>query len=254
MKAPIIEIKDLFYRHNGHPVLNSVSFSVKEGDFLALIGPNGGGKTTLIKLMVGLLPPNRGRICIMGKPPGSVSRRIGYVPQDVNINTNFPISVADVVRMGRLNAKKRGYIRSSRHDADIIQKALQELDMWDCKSRRIGELSGGQRQRVLIARALAAEPEILFLDEPTSGVDAQGQVSLYDRLKELNKTVTIVMATHDTMVISSYIKSVACVNRDVYYHDGGEITDQMMDMYTCPVEVLAHGLPHRVLRTHKGDG
>lgn len=106
---------------------------------------------------------------------------------------------------------------------------------------------------MFIARALATQPEILFLDEPTAGVDSQGQGRLYDLLKQLNKTTTIVMASHDMMVISSYVKSVACVNRDVHYHDDGEITDQMMDMYTCPVEVVAHGLPHRVLRTHEGD-
>ncbi len=238
---------------NGHPVLKDVSFNVNKGEFLALIGPNGGGKTTLFKLMLGLLTPNRGQIRVLGHEPKAVSHCIGYVPQDVNINKQFPISAKDVVLMGRLNAKKRRWPGHTRKDDDIVRKALEDMEIWELKDRRIGELSGGQRQRVFIARALATQPEILFLDEPTAGVDSQGQGRLYDLLKQLNKTTTIVMASHDMMVISSYVKSVACVNRDVHYHDDGEITDQMMDMYTCPVEVVAHGLPHRVLRTHEGD-
>jgi zinc transport system ATP-binding protein len=249
----VIEVNNLWYTFNGHPVLKEVTFEVSKGEFLALIGPNGGGKTTLLRVMLGLLQPSRGKIRVLGLAPKDASHRVGYVPQDVHINKNFPITVHDVVLMGRLDVNRNRWTRRLKEDEKIVQKVLEDMDMWTMKKARIGELSGGQRQRVFIARALATLPKILFLDEPTASIDTSGQKKFYELIKRLNESVTIMLASHDMMVISSYVKSVACVNQTVHYHEGCEITDAMLDMYACPVEMIAHGLPHRVLKTHEAS-
>lgn len=251
MSSPIIEIKDLWFSFNGRPVLRNVNLSVQEKEFLALIGPNGGGKTTLLKLMLGLLDPAKGDIRVFGKPPREVSCCMGYVPQEMGMNRRFPVSAYDVVMMGRLKSRK-GWSRYSKQDKIIAQHAMERLGVWDLQNCRIGELSGGQRQRVFIARALVTEPEILLLDEPTANVDAKGQSDVYAMLKELNEKITVVVVSHDAMVLSAYIKSVACVNRHVHFHNDAEITAEMLEMaYSCPVELIAHGLPHRVLKQHE---
>jgi zinc transport system ATP-binding protein len=232
-------------------VLKGVNLSVHPRDFLAIIGPNGGGKTTLLKLMLGLLEPGQGSISILGQPPKEAARRIGYVPQEIGVNKSFPISVLHVVLMGRMRGGG-GWWRFSKADRTVAQKALERMEMWEYRKHRMEELSGGQRQRIFVARALVAEPEILFLDEPTASVDTKGQADLYTFLKELNKTVTIVVVSHDLSIVSSYIKSVACVNQQLIFHDSPEITGEMLEMaYHCPVDIIAHGLPHRVLRTHE---
>jgi len=250
-KIPIIEIKDLCFSFNGHTVLKDVSLTVYRGDFLALIGPNGGGKTTLLKLMLGLFKPDRGVIRVFGKLPREVCHRIGYVPQTIHTNRNFPISVLDVVLMGRLERSKQRAAYSGA-DRAAVQRVLERLEMWEHRNRPIGELSGGQQQRVFVARALVSEPEVLFLDEPTANVDSQGQSDLYAFLEEINKTVTILVVSHDLQVIARCFKSVACVNQRLFFHDGAEIPEGMLDMaYLCPVDVIAHGVPHRVLPEHK---
>jgi zinc transport system ATP-binding protein len=249
----IIEIRNLSFSFNGSPVLRDVNLQIRQGEFLALIGPNGGGKTTLLKLMLGLLEAQRGTIRVFGRPPREAAHRIGYVPQHIHVNQHFPISVLDVVLMGRLRTG-RGWARHRAADRATAQRALEKLGMWDYRDRRIGDLSGGQRQRVFIARALVTEPDVLFLDEPTSSVDTQGQSELYHLLKELNERVSILVVSHDLMVLSSYVKSVACVNRQLLYHDAAEVTAEMLDMaYHCPVDLVAHGLPHRVLCDHEKD-
>ncbi|MEE4356894.1 MAG: ABC transporter ATP-binding protein [Desulfococcaceae bacterium] len=232
-------------------MLKNISLRLEKGCFTALIGPNGGGKTTLLKLMLGLLKPNQGFVKILGRPPRQVSRRLGYVPQEIGINRDFPISVLDVVLMGRIRSS-RGWSRAGAEDKKAAREILERMDMWEYRKSRIGELSGGQRQRIFIARALVSEPEILFLDEPTANVDSGHQDNFYRLLRELNRSVSIVIVNHDLMVISSQVKSVACVNRTLHYHNGAEITEDMIQMYHCPVELVAHGIPHRVLRTH-GD-
>jgi zinc transport system ATP-binding protein len=249
MGKSVIEVNNLWYSFNGRPVLREVSLQVRQGEFLAMIGPNGGGKTTLLKLMLGLLKPDRGSIRVFGLPPRKAAHRIGYVPQDVHINKDFPISAMDVVLMGRIKSG-RGWRRTSRSDRVLAHKALDGLEMGPYCDRRIGKLSGGQLQRVFIARAMATEPEILFLDEPTASVDSQGQAEFYELLKQLNRSVTIVMVSHDLMMLHHDVQSVACVNQNLHYHNEAEITDDMLDMYACPVELLAHGVPHRVLKKH----
>lgn len=259
MSESIIEIRNLNFSYNGQKVLADVDLDVKAGDFMAMIGPNGGGKTTLIKLMLGLHIPDSGTIRIFGKSPRDVSHRIGYVPQDVHINKEFPISVLDVVLMGTLSPGRR-WPRHSRADRLAAQNALHKVGMAGFSNGRIGELSGGQKQRVFVARALVSKPELLFLDEPTASIDTKGQREFYALLKELNKNITIVVVSHDLMVISEYVHSVACVNQRLHHHDHAELTGEMIEMMyqctaeeVCPVELIAHGMPHRVLHSHRDD-
>ena len=259
MGDAIIDIRDLNFAYNRQPVLIGVNLSVQAGEFIAMIGPNGGGKTTLLKLMLGLLSPESGQIRIFGKSPQDVSHRIGYVPQDVHVNKNFPISALDVALMGKL---KPGVGRSRHSEADrrAALHALAQVEMEKFYDRRIGELSGGQKQRVFVARALVTDPELLFLDEPTASIDTRGQNEFYRLLNELNESITIIVVSHDLMVVSGYIKSVVCVNRRLHYHGHAELTGEMIEMMydctareTCPVELIAHGLPHRVLQTHENE-
>ena len=182
MPEPIIQMRDVWFSFNGQPVLRKVNLHVPRGDFLVVIGPNGGGKTTLLKLMLGLLYPTRGTVAVFGEPPHRVSHRIGYVPQNVHINKDFPVSVLDVVLMGRLRTG-RGWSRHTRQDRVAAQQALEQMQLWGCRDRRIGKLSGGQLQRVFIARALVSGPEVLFLDEAMASIDAQGRGEFYDILK-----------------------------------------------------------------------
>ena len=253
VSSPVIEVHDLWFSFNGNPVLEDVNLTIHPRDFLAVIGPNGGGKTTLLKLILGLLEPDRGTVRVFGHSPREAAGSIGYVPQEIDINKGFPISVRDVVLMGRMRGGG-GWRRFSRPDKIAARQALERVEMWEYRKRRIGELSGGQRQRVFMARALVGEPKILFLDEPTASVDQKGQTDFYALLKELNENVTVVVVSHDLMVLSSYIKSVACVSQQVFFHDAPEITKDMLEMaYHCPVELIAHGVPHRVLPKHSGE-
>ncbi|MDY6854912.1 MAG: ABC transporter ATP-binding protein [Thermodesulfobacteriota bacterium] len=253
MKTPIIEINDLCFSYNRHPILLDVNLTVCQGDFLAILGPNGGGKSTLLKLMLGLLKPDKGTIRVFGKSPRKAAHCIGYMPQEVSINKGFPISVMDVVLMGRLQPGT-GWSRYTRADRISAQKTLEHMDMADYRNYHMEELSGGQRQRVYIARALVSEPEVLFLDEPTSSVDTKGQTMLYDLLKSLNKRVTIIVVSHDISIVSGYVKSLACVNQRLFFHDTPEITRDMLEMaYHCPVELIAHGMPHRVVPHHEDE-
>lgn len=257
MSDHIVEIQNLDFSYNGQRVLRDVNLFLKPQDFMAMIGPNGGGKTTLLKLMLGLLSAENGSVRILGKTPQEASHRVGYVPQDIHINKNFPVSALDVVLMGKLKPGK-GRFRHSRQDRIAALQALEQVEMEKYRDRRINELSGGQIQRVLVARALVTEPELLFLDEPTTSIDTKGQNEFYLLLKELNDQITIIIVSHDLMVISGFVKSVACVNKRLHYHGHAELTGEMIEMMyhctaeeICPVELIAHGLPHRVLHTHE---
>lgn len=257
MPSPIVEIKDVSFTYNGQNVLQDVNLDIVPRDFVAIIGPNGGGKTTLLKLMLGLLKPDKGNIRVLGKSTGEASHHIGYVRQDVHINRSFPITALDVVLMGKLDPRRR-WARHTAQDRHDALHALERMDMTPYANRKIGELSGGQRQRVFIARALVTQPQLLLLDEPTASIDTKGQAEFFQMLKDLNRDVTIMVVSHDLLVISTYVKSVACVNRRLHYHHQAEITGEMLEtMYpctvedVCPVELVAHGLPHRVLKHHE---
>ena len=249
--VPAIEMRNVFFSYDKVLILRDVSFSMNQGDFLGVLGPNGGGKTTLLKLMLGILKPDSGVIRILGESPHDAKHRVGYVPQTTDFNISFPVSVFDIAVMGRLSRSRIGRWYN-RNDQLKAEEVLRRVGMWEYRNTPIGKLSGGQRQRVLIARALVTEPEILMLDEPTSSVDPEFETNLYDFLRDINKKVSIVLITHDVGVISSYVKSVACVNRTLMFHEGGKITQEMMDMaYECPVDLVAHGLPHRVFHEHE---
>ncbi|MBW2048538.1 MAG: ABC transporter ATP-binding protein [Deltaproteobacteria bacterium] len=252
METPAVEMKGVWFSYDRTTVLKDVTLTLKQGDFLGIIGPNGGGKTTILKLLLGVLKPDRGTIRILGEAPHDVNHRIGYVPQNTDLNITFPISVMEVAMMGRLSRSRIGR-PYSRNDRSKVEDALRKAGMWEQRDTPVGRLSGGQRQRVFIARALATDPEVLFLDEPTASVDPEFEVDLFDFLRELNSTVTIVTVTHDVGVISRNVKSVACVNRTLIFHEEGQITAEMIDMaYKCPVDLIAHGIPHRVLPSHGG--
>lgn len=245
----IIDVQNLVFSYNGEDVLHNVNLSVQEKDFVAIIGPNGGGKTTLLKLLLGLLTPAKGTIYVDGKSPQEASPCIGYVPQNVHINPNFPGTVLDVVLMGKIGHKGSAsrQLAANRRDALV---ALDRIGMADHADAKIGILSGGQRQRVFIARALVTQPKLLLLDEPTASIDTKGQTDLYELLKEFNQNITVLVVSHDLLVISRYVKSVACVNKNLHYHDQDEIAGSMLDtMYRCtveqlcPVELVAQSLP-----------
>lgn len=248
--SPVVEVRGLWAGYEREPVLEDVNLTIVPGDFIGLIGPNGGGKSTLLKVLLGLLPPMRGAVRLFGQPPALGRRLVGYVPQAFAFDRAFPIRVHEVVRMGRLSRRGLGRRYTATDDA-AVRTALDQVAAWHLRDRPFGTLSGGQRQRVLMARALAAEPQLLILDEPTASVDPQGRADLYVILRELNTHLSILLVTHDMLAISSYVKTVGCINRRLVYHGTRELTAEMLDLgYPCPVELIAHGAPHRVLAAH----
>lgn len=247
---PAIAVRHLWAGYEHEQVLEDINLTVHDGDFVGLIGPNGGGKTTLIKVFLGLLPPMRGEVRIYGQPVEEGRRFIGYVPQVVAFDNEFPISVRDVTLMGRLG-RRRLFRRYTAEDGQVVDEALRQVEMYDLRHHPIGELSGGQRQRVYIARALVTQPRILLLDEPTSSIDPKMSSGIYELLQTLNASITIILISHDMGAISSYVKTVGCVNRRLFYHHEPEITPDMVELaYQCPIDLIAHGVPHRVLAEH----
>jgi len=252
MNEPAIDIKHVTVGYNADTVIEDITFKIDEGDFYGIIGPNGGGKSTLLKAILGLIPTRSGSIRIFGSSPKDARGFIGYVPQYAEFDKRFPISVWDVVLMGRRSVRGL-YPFYSNEDKQQARRALKKVQMLDFKKRHISELSGGQRQRIYIARALVSNPRILLLDEPTASVDKEMQKTIYDFLTELNKSITIVLVTHDIGVLSSYVNRVSCLNRFLFTHDDDSVIskDMLEAAYQCPVDLIAHGVPHRVLDDHK---
>lgn len=245
-----VEIKNLSVQYNNIPALSNINLSVEENDFLAIIGPNGGGKSTLIKTILGIIKPQCGTIKVLGETPEKCNLPIGYVPQFSNLNHDFPIKVIDVVMTGRLRRISL-FHRYACMDYNTVENLMKKLDIMYLKDRQIGQLSGGQLQKVLIARALATEPKLLLLDEPTASIDNDSKTSIYELLKTVNHSITIILVTHDTAAVSSHIKSIACLNKEIYYHGELELdNDIIKKTFGCPVDLIAHGVPHRVLKNH----
>ncbi len=239
----IIEIKNVSFNYNGDEVLHDVSFDVHQGDYLGIIGPNGAGKTTLLKIILGVLRPTHGVVKIFGQDVRDFKERskISYVPQKVtNFDANFPVTVEDVVLMGRY--AHRGLLRQiTKEDKTMVKTALEQVDMLDYKNRLIGDLSGGQQQRVFIARALASQPKIIFLDEPTTGIDEKTQGEIYALLRKLNQqlNLTLVLISHDIDVIMAEVMHVICV-------------DKTLTCHTTPEEFLKAESDHHHHHLHHG--
>lgn len=248
----IIEIKNFSFSYDQDVILENINLSVQKNDFLAIIGPNGGGKSTLVKAILGINSVKKGSIKILGEKPSLNLSKLGYVPQNTNINTNFPIKVIEVVMMGHIrdeneksNSKnflhkyfKIGY---NEFEKSCALSALRQVGMEEYAHKKIGTLSGGQRQRVMIARALCSHPSILILDEPTASIDVSWQKQIYDLLQELNKTITIIVVSHDISVILGYASKVAHINKKITYHDISNKETNIQsnnDEHFCEVEML----------------
>lgn len=246
-----LEVSHVDVTLRGHVVLDDVTFTLEQGGFLGLIGPNGAGKSVLLRTIVGLVEPQRGSIKIFGKAYKENLPLVGYVPQYARFDLSFPISVLDVALMGRLGRQRKDV---SKVDIEQTHAALQKVEMLERADAPIGKLSGGQLQRVLIARALAGDPKLLLLDEPTASLDTKVGQSFYDLLQELANELTIVLVSHDVGVIAHYVKTVACLNRKLHYHNSKEIDSAVVEeVYGCAVELLGHGHAHRVLGSHEDE-
>ena len=253
MSTPSIELRDVWFAYGELPVLEGVSLTVEPCDYLALLGPNGSGKTTLVKLLLGLLRPSRGEVRVLGVEPEHARGRVGYVPQRVQFDPDFPIHVGDVVRMGRLR-RERLFRPLTLPDRQAVDRALATVELRELAGRPIGALSGGQLQRVLIARALALEPELLVLDEPTASLDERIGLGVWELLEQLSKRMTVIVISHDIGAISRHVRTVACLNRRLYTHPSRELTPEILEAtYGCPIDLIAHGHPHRVLGDHEGS-
>lgn len=241
-EQPAISIKDMTFSYAGAgtPTLEDINFNVRQNSFVCMVGPNGGGKTTLLKLMLGLLKPDKGTIQINGKAPGAACKKIGYVPQYVNFDLHFPVRAIDVVLMGTLG-KCSSFGRYPSHEKKAAERALAEVDMDNLRNSPLGKLSGGQRQRILIARALATEPDLLLLDEPLANVDITVQSDFNALLQDLSKKMTIIIVTHDTSFVSKAVESVVCVNHTVAVHPVSEITGEtIFQIYGSDVHMVRH--------------
>jgi zinc transport system ATP-binding protein len=245
---PLIKIENLTVGYDKVPVLKDVNLEIYDNDFLGVIGPNGGGKTTLLKAILGLLKPMQGKVLFR---PDIQKKCVpfGYLPQVKHIDRNFPITVFEVVRSGYL-MKKAGSFQN-REIKLKVDNLLKELGIFNIRNKAIGDLSGGQMQRVFLCRALISDPCALILDEPDTFVDNRFEGELYERLKELNNRMAIILVSHDIGTISSYVKSIACVNTTLHYHPDNIITQEQLNSYNCPIKLITHGeIPHTVLKQH----
>jgi zinc transport system ATP-binding protein len=227
------------FSYNSDPILKDVNLEIHPGEFVSVIGPNGGGKTSLLLLALGMLRPSRGTVQVFGRAPERERSRLGYVPQFTRFDPLFPVTAYDVVQMGRLGRFWTGPYR--KEDREAALAALEQVGLGELRRRSFAELSGGQRQRVLISRALATEPEILLLDEPTANVDRLATDKLYELLVDLNQRLTVVLVSHDLGIVSRFVSSVVCVNKTVFTHPVSELTGEMIrDLYGGEIALVRH--------------
>ncbi len=245
----LIKIKELTVALNSKIVLENVSLDISGNDFIGIIGPNGGGKTTLLKAILGLIKPLSGEISF-SESIRNKGMDIGYLPQVNNFDKRFPITVFDVVLSGT-SYRESWHKSVSAKERQKCRDIINQLGINDISNKLIGELSGGQMQRAFLGRALISDPKVLILDEPGTYVDNKFENELYKRLRELNDRMVIILVTHDIGSISSYVKSIACVNRELHYHPSNIITQDQLQSYNCPIQLITHGrIPHTVLESH----
>ena len=248
----LIELSGVYAGYGNKVVLKDISLTVWERDFLGIIGPNGGGKTTLLKIILGLLKPERGTIRFYNNGKETDSLKIGYLPQMNQIDKKFPISVYDVILSGLSSEKQlfRSFTEKQRLRADEV---IRQMGLEELSTRAIGELSGGQLQRVLLGRAIVSRPRLLILDEPNSYVDKRFESRFYGLLEEINRESAIILVSHDIGTVLRMVKNIACVNETLHYHPGTDISEEWLnEKYACPFELVGHGdMPHRVLKTHE---
>ena len=246
----LIELKEITTGYDDEVILKGVNFTIYDKDFIGIIGPNGGGKTTLIKTILGLLKPLSGEIKYYDEGLDQMNR-IGYLPQSFEMDRKFPISVKDVVLSGLMN-KKNLVFKYSQTEKELAHQLLSEMGLGELWNKTLGELSGGQVQRALLCRALISAPDLLILDEPSTYVDNKFEGDLYENLRELNDRMAIIMVSHDIGTISYYIKTIACINRNFHYHESNIITEKQLAAYDCPIQMITHGdVPHTVLKKHQ---
>lgn len=240
MKADMIKINNLNFSYEaGKQILTDVNLQINKDELTCIVGPNGGGKTTLLNLILGLLVPNQGTISVLGETPVKARHRIGYMPQYFSLDQNFPITALEVVLMGKLHSSFWGGY--SQTDKQAAHNALEKIDLAHCADLTFSELSGGQRQRVLIARALATEPELLLLDEPTASVDLEFQDEFYTMLNLLRREMTIVIVSHDISFVSRHVDNVLCVNKEVHVHPTTTFDNTpISEIYNHGVNLIRH--------------
>jgi zinc transport system ATP-binding protein len=246
--AYLLEMNSLSASYGAEIVLQDINFRVSENDFIGVIGPNGGGKTTLLRVILGLMKPISGQIVFNNELIDSNS--IGYLPQISTGDVNYPVTVADVVLSGMM-IRKKILSRMSAIDKKRAFEVINELGLSGMEHSSLNELSGGQLQRVLLGRAIIGNPKLLLLDEPGNFVDSTFENDFYEKLKELNKRMAVLMVSHDIGMISAHVKSYACVNRKLHYHPSSEISNEQLLAYGCPIQLITHGeVPHTVLKQH----
>jgi zinc transport system ATP-binding protein len=247
--AYLLEMHSLSASYGANTVLQDINFMVNENDFIGVIGPNGGGKTTLLKIILGLLKPAKGDLVFNSELLDG--NRIGYLPQMSTGDINYPVTVSDIILSG-LMIRKGLITRMSASDRIKASTVIDELGLTGMAKSTLNELSGGQMQRVFLGRAIIGDPKLLLLDEPGNFVDATFENDFYEKLKDLNNRMAILMVSHDVGTISAHIKSFACVNRSLHYHHSHEITNEDLLAYGCPIQLVTHGdIPHTVLKSHK---
>lgn len=240
---PIVELENLHFSYGGASVLEDVNLVINQYDSTCVVGPNGGGKSTLIKLILGLLEPSEGLIRLLGSTPKVTRNQVGYVPQYANFDPLFPVTVLDVTLMGRLAARQEKWfcLRYSKKDKEVALASLAEMGLSHLASETFAKLSGGQRQRVLIARALVSASKMLILDEPTANIDARVEGDLFEILAKLNEKMAIVLVTHDLGFASQFFKSVICVNQQVHVHPTSAISGEVIqEMYGADLSMIRH--------------
>lgn len=248
----LIELKNVTAGYGNKTVLKDVSLTVYKDDFLGIIGPNGGGKTTLLKVILGLLSPVSGSIRFFRDGKSVSSLKIGYLPQLNNIDKKFPISVREVIASG-LAAEKPLFRSFNMKQQERVSEVIVQMGLEELSGRAIGELSGGQLQRVLLGRSIVSRPQLLILDEPNSYVDKRFESRFYQLLVEINKESAIILVSHDIGTVLTMVKNIACVNETLHYHPGADVSEEWLgEKYACPIELIGHGdLPHRVLKKHE---